>query len=135
MTNEGIATYLYDINQNIITFTDSKGVTRKAIDIGLGVTEFAYEEHTVDVTDDEGNTSKVTYYALPVDEDGKEVYSFTHDTEAYRLCKFKTEFDEHFDKHFSFMYFLLMMSLGMIDSGTKNCFWATWGERHEKHHK
>lgn len=133
ITNEGIATYLYDLDQNIITFTDSKGVTRKAIDIGLGVTEFAYEEHTVDVTDEEGNTSKVTYYALPVDEDGKEVYSFTHDTEAYRLCKFKTEFEEHFDKHFSFMYFLLMMSLGMIDSGTKNCFWATWGERHEKH--
>lgn len=133
VTNEGIATYLYDLEQNIVTFTDSNGVTRKAIDIGLGVTEFVYEEHTVDVANEDGTVEKVTYYALPVDEDGKEVYSFTHDTEAYRLCKFKTEFEEHFDKHFSFMYFLLMMSLGMIDSGTKNCFWATWGERHEKH--
>ena len=133
VTNKGIANYLYDINQNIVTFVDGNGVTRKAIDIGLGVTEFAYEEHSVVETDEDGNEVTTTYYALPIDDSGNEVYSFTHDTAAYRLTKFVTELEEHCNEHFALMYFLNMDIRGMVDSGTKNCFIATWGERHEKH--
>ncbi len=64
---------------------------------------------------------------------GKEVYRFNKDTRNYRLSRFKTEFSEHFNEHFCVMYFILMEMLGMIDSSTKNMFWATWGERHENH--
>ena len=64
---------------------------------------------------------------------GKEVYRFNKDTRNYRLSRFKTEFSEHFNEHFCIMYFILMEMLGMIDSSTKNMFWATWGERHENH--
>ena len=136
-TNVGIAVYLYDEDMNIVTFIDGNGRTRRAIDIGLGDLEYAYEAHDEEIeeTDDDGTitTKVVTYYALPIDDNGLEVYSFTHDTEAYRLTKFKNELSEHFNVHYSLMYYHLIDLLGMIDSGTKNCFWATWGERHAKH--
>jgi hypothetical protein len=61
------------------------------------------------------------------------VYIFENDTKNYRLTLFKNELPEHFNVHYCLMYFLLMELLAMIDSGTKNMFWATWGERHEKH--
>ena len=132
-TDSGVATYLYDENANIITFVDSNGFTRKAIDIGLGNIQYSYETHQVTETNDEGNEIIVEYYALPIDEKGNEVYRFTHDTTTYRLSKFKTELEEHFNVHFVLMYYLLTDVLGMIDSRTKNMFWATWGERHENH--
>ena len=67
------------------------------------------------------------------EEKGAEVYIFDRDTRNYRLTRFKNELPEHFNEHYCLMYFLLMELLAMIDSGTKNMFWATWGERHEKH--
>ena len=133
VTNSGVATYLYDENANIITFVDNNGFTRKAIDIGLGDIQYSYETHKIIKTDSEGNEVEIEYYALPINENGIEMYSFTHDTATYRLSKFKTELDEHFNRHFVLMYFLLTDILGMIDSRTKNMFWATWGERHIKH--
>ena len=133
ITNSGVVTYLYDENADIITFVDENGFTRQAVDIGLGDIQYSYETHQVTETDDEGNETIVEYYALPIDEKGNEVYSFTHDTATYRLAKFKTELEEHFNKHFVLMYYLLTDILGMIDSRTKNMFWATWGERHKKH--
>lgn len=132
-TDSGVATYLYDENANIITFIDGNGFTRKAIDIGLGDIQYSYEAHQVTETDGDGNETIVEYYALPIDEKGIEVYRFTHDTATYRLSKFKTEIEEHFNVHFVLMYYLLTDVLGMIDSRTKNMFWATWGERHKNH--
>lgn len=132
-TDSGVATYLYDENADIITFVDSNGFTRKAIDIGLGDIQYSYETHQITEIDNEGNEVIIEYYALPIDEKGNEVYSFTHDTATYRLSKFKTELEEHFNVHFVLMYYLLTDILGMIDSRTKNMFWATWGERHKKH--
>jgi hypothetical protein len=74
------------------------------------------------------------YHALYWDEArGGEVYKFSKDSRSYRLAKFKTELPEHFNEHYCLMYFLLMELLGMIDSSTKNMFWATWGERHPNH--
>ena len=99
----------------------------------MGDIQYSYETHQVTETDDEGNESIIEYYALPIDDKGVEVYSFTHDTTTYRLSKFKTELKEHFNTHFVLMYYLLTDVLGMIDSRTKNMFWATWGERHTKH--
>ena len=118
----------------MITFVDENGFIRKAIDIGMGDIEYNYETHIIVNKDEDGNeVSRVEYYALPIDESGNEVYSFTHDTITYRLSKFKTELPEHFNKHFVLMYYLLTDILGMIDSRTKNMFWATWGERHSAH--
>lgn len=73
------------------------------------------------------------YYALYYDENEGEIFIFDRNTEVYRLTKFKTELSEHFNEHYCLMYFLLMELLGMIDSSTKNMFWASWGERHPDH--
>ena len=85
----------------------------------------------------EDNETKIVtnlYNALFWDEEkGAEVYIFDRDTRNYRLTRFKNELPEHFNEHYCLMYFLLMELLAMIDSGTKNMFWATWGERHENH--
>ena len=84
--------------------------------------------------DSETKTVTNLYNALFWDEEkGAEVYIFDRDTRNYRLTRFKNELPEHFNEHYCLMYFLLMELLAMIDSGTKNMFWATWGERHEKH--
>jgi hypothetical protein len=108
------------------------------------------EEEWKNVDIEETETIKLRiYYALPwlpnegfIEEDpstyqnyknGKEVYYFKTDSKEYRLSRFKSEFSEHFNEHFCLMYYLLMEMLGMVDSSTKNMFWATWGERHEKH--
>lgn len=133
VTDRGAATYLYDENANIVTFIDANNFIRKAIDIGIDGIEYSYEIHQITETDEDGNEVIVEYYALPIDDSGNEVYSFTHDTVTYRLSKFKTELEEHFNTHFVLMYYLLTDVLGMIDSRTKNMFWATWGERHDEH--
>ena len=96
-----------------------------------GQEEYPKEENN---TKDFVRIIRTLYYSLWWDEEkGKEVYIFENDTKNYRLTLFKNELPEHFDEHYCLMYFLLMELLAMIDSGTKNMFWATWGERHQKH--
>ena len=42
------------------------------------------------------------------------------------LDKFKTEFEEHFNLHYTLMYYILTEMFGMIDSRAKNMFLNTW---------
>lgn len=189
----GIAKFLYDNDSKIVTFKDTEGNTRKALNLG-GATQTDYliqsyfETKKYDVTKSEDGTEtlretevtvvekeaysaehgkdawneliqtegqeehqkeennfkdyiriiRTTYHSLQWDPHrnngkGSEVYIFENDTKNYRLTLFKNELPEHFNVHYCLMYFLLMELLAMIDSGTKNMFWATWGERHEKH--
>lgn len=54
----------------------------------------------------------------------------TNDTAAYRLAKFKTEFDEHFDKPFATLYYVYTLVMLMVDQRAKNMFLTTWDGIH-----
>lgn len=58
-----------------------------------------------------------------VDVDG---ITHTHDTKEYRLAKFKTEFEDHFDMEFSLVYYLYTFVMLMCDQRAKNQFLTSW---------
>lgn len=51
----------------------------------------------------------------------------THDTAAYRLAKFKTEFADHFNMHYSLIYYVYTFFALMVDQRAKNMFLTYWG--------
>ena len=61
------------------------------------------------------------------DVDGK---THTVDNAAYRLAKFKTEFESHFDKRFMLIYYVYTLVMLMVDQRAKNMFLTTWDGVH-----
>lgn len=55
--------------------------------------------------------------------------TFTNDTAECRLAKFKTEFDSHFDKEYTFVYFIITELLLAYDSRGKNLMLSTYGPK------
>lgn len=51
----------------------------------------------------------------------------TYDTAVYRLAKFKTEFEDHFDMHYSLIYYVYTFFALMVDQRAKNMFLTYWG--------
>lgn len=51
----------------------------------------------------------------------------THDTSDYRLAKFKMEFKNHFDMHYSLIYYVYTFFALMVDQRAKNMFLTYWG--------
>lgn len=143
-TSDGIAKFLYNEDSEIVKFyqdveKDGKITTRTRRALNPEYSDkddfdYAVEEVTGYTYNEKNERVPCTYLCLFWDEDeNKEMYIFDRDTKNYRLTIFKNEFEEHFNLHYCLMYFLLMELLGMIDSGAKNMFWATWGERDKKH--
>ena len=143
-TSDGVAKFLYDDDSQIVKFyqdveKDGKITTRTRRALNPEYSDkddfdYAVEEVTGYTYNETNEKVPCTYLCLFWDEnENKEMYIFDRDTKNYRLTIFKNEFAEHFNVHYCLMYFLLMELLGMIDSGAKNMFWATWGERHKKH--
>lgn len=56
---------------------------------------------------------------------------YTHDTAAYRLAKFKNEFELHFNKPYCIFYYVMTNFLIMFDSRSKNMMLASWGPEKE----
>ena len=54
----------------------------------------------------------------------------THDTAAYRLAKFKTEFEDHFDMEFALVYYVYTFFALMVDQRAKNLFLTSWDKQH-----
>lgn len=52
----------------------------------------------------------------------------TVDNAAYRLAKFKTEFEDYFDMHYSAMYYVYTFFALMVDQRAKNMFLTYWAE-------
>lgn len=71
-------------------------------------------------SDATGNTLTETY----TDIDGNE---HTNDTAEYRLAKFKTEFEDHFNMHYSLIYYVYTFFALMTDQRAKNMFLTYWG--------
>ncbi len=53
--------------------------------------------------------------------------AYTTDTAAYRLAKFKAEFEDHFDMHYSLIYYVYTFVALMVDQRAKNMFMTYWG--------
>lgn len=62
-----------------------------------------------------------------IDVDG---ITHTNDTAEYRLAKFKTEFEEHFDMTFALVYYIYAMTGIYMDSLAKNLFLTTFDRQH-----
>ena len=51
---------------------------------------------------------------------------YVYDTELYRLAKFKNEFTDYFDMHYSTMYYVFTLFALMVDQRAKNLFLTRW---------
>lgn len=58
------------------------------------------------------------------DADGNE---YENDTAEYRLAKFKTEFEDYFNMHYSLVYYVYTFFALMTDQRAKNMFLTYWG--------
>lgn len=63
----------------------------------------------------------VTYYGI----------SYTHETKEYRIAKFKSEVNKHFDMEYLSVYFIMTEFFECYDSRGKNCMMASWGPQEE----
>ena len=76
----------------------------------------------------EGNSLTIKYYET--NDWSNALYDqFTSDNETYRLSKFKTEFTQYFDMNFSLFYYVMTLTLLMMDSRAKNMMLATWDQQ------
>jgi hypothetical protein len=79
-------------------------------------------------TPENGNSLTVNYYetntwsSLLYDQ-------FISDSADYRLSKFKTEFTQYFDMNFSLFYYVMTLTLLMMDSRAKNMMLASWDQK------
>lgn len=76
------------------------------------------------------DTSSATNQALsdPVTYNGTE---YTIDSAEYRRAKFRNEFEQHFDREYCEIYFIMTELLICYDSRGKNLMLATWGPKVE----
>lgn len=51
---------------------------------------------------------------------------YTSDTAQYRLAKFKNEFEDHFDLHYTLIYYIYTSIALMVDQRAKNMFFTRW---------
>lgn len=56
---------------------------------------------------------------------------YTHDTAEYRLAKFKTEFEQYFDLHYTSVYYVYTLFALMVDQRAKNFFLTYWHDHDE----
>lgn len=84
----------------------------------------------------------ISFSGTPIENNGLTVYyyetndwsntlceKFTVDNKDYRLSKFKTEFTEYFDMNFSLFYYVITLTLLMMDSRAKNMMLASWDQK------
>ena len=82
--------------------------------------DWVVSTYQVDAT---GNALGSTYVGV----DGTQ---YTHDTAAYRLAKFKKEFEEHFDMEYALVYYVYTFFALMVDQRAKNLFLTSWDKKH-----
>jgi hypothetical protein len=73
----------------------------------------------------DGNRVPITPVVLeePVTYGG---VTYTEDNEEYRLAKFKYEFEDHFNLHYSSIYYVFTLFALMVDQRAKNMFLTRW---------
>lgn len=73
------------------------------------------------------NQSKATNENLSFSYTDVDGNTHTKDTAAYRLAKFKTEFEDWFDMHYMLIYYVITFFFLMVDQRAKNMFLTYWG--------
>jgi hypothetical protein len=81
--------------------------------------DWVVSTYQVDAT---GNALEQTYVGVDGDE-------YTHDTAAYRLAKFKKEFEDHFDMEYALVYYVYTFFALMVDQRAKNLFLTSWDKK------
>lgn len=118
-TNEKLGQLLGEYTKVSITAEDFTAGTHYVYDEEYGI----WKQTTVADSFDASKTY-ATCIAKPVSY-GEDTYQF--DTKEYRLAKFRNEFSQHFDQHYSEIYFITTELLHLYDSRGKNLMLATWG--------
>ena len=102
--------------ESLVTWLDSTD-TRKA-NPNLDIGQVTYEV-TSEPSDMTGATSEIVNDIIYV--------TFTKDTAAYRLEKFRNEFSKHLNLNYCAIYYILTELLLCYDSRGKNMMLASWG--------
>ncbi len=114
-TSEGILSYIpvirgtpFDPNQTYYLLDGTNYVEQ------TGITEFA----------EDNNGNLLQYYIYDIS-----YYNtvFTHDTAGYRIEKFRNELEDHFDKEYCLIYYIMTELLLCYDSRGKNMMLASFG--------
>ena len=95
----------------------------------LGQEETNLEDYGISYTGTpvETNTLIVNYFTVNNWTPG--LYeAYASDNAAYRIAKFKNEFEQYFDLDFSLFYYTLTLILLMMDSRAKNMMLASWDQ-------
>lgn len=123
--NDDITTYRYELSTRVVQedVRDEEGTVIDTID----VTE-NYYAYSMNGVPDPSKDIEVLSELVP-DLSWYEYYD--KDTSAYRLAKFKNEFDKHLDKAYCLFYYILTNVLIMFDSRSKNMMLASWGPEEE----
>ena len=125
-TNNGVVTtYRYDLSTRVVK-EDVKDEAGNVIDT-IDVTE-NYYAYSMNGVADPSKDIEVLSELVP-DLSWYEYYD--KDTSAYRLAKFKNEFDKHLNKAYCLFYYILTNVLIMFDSRSKNMMLASWGPEEE----
>ena len=82
--------------------------------------DWVVSTYQVDAT---GDALESTYVGVDGD-------TYTHDTAAYRLAKFKKEFEDHFDMEYALVYYVYTFFALMVDQRAKNLFLTSWDKKH-----
>ena len=59
--------------------------------------------------------------------------TYRYDSQEYRLAKFKKEFPERFNMHYSTMYYVFTFFALMVDQRAKNMFLTRWKDEDGKY--
>lgn len=109
-----------DINNTPIVKTNDANITTDANGYNI------YLQNGVNLL--EQSIAADDYPGLTLTKNGVQV-TYTHDTAAYRLDKFRNEFDKHLDKEYCLVYFVLTELLLCYDSRGKNMMLSSYGPR------
>ena len=91
-------------------------------DKSTNITRFK-QMHNWVVSTCQDNATGATLASSYTDVDGNE---HTVDNAAYRLAKFKTEFEQWFDMHYTAIYYVYTFFALMVDQRAKNMFLTYW---------
>ena len=94
-------------------------------DKSTNITRFK-QMHNWVVSTCQDNATGATLASSYTDVDGNK---HTVDNAAYRLAKFKTEFEQWFDMHYTAVYYTYTFFALMVDQRAKNMFLTYWAEK------
>ena len=93
------------------------------------VTDWVYSTWTRNATNKELEVP-IRYKLWSDSSEDNSTVEFTHDTEDYRLSKFKAEFDQYFIKEAMTFFFLFTEVFLLVDNRAKNMFLTTFDGEH-----